>query len=282
MSSALIAILVIKLQGRPVSIKFIRRVFFSKKYWVNESTRTDIKYFFINCGVKSLLAMLFVSAQLVITMSVAFALQQNFGSVDPIELPWFLIASIFTLTFFVIEDLSRFLLHWAMHRIPFLWQFHRLHHSAEVLTPLTLHRVHPIEICLYYVRGIFIFGAISGFFIYIFGSKLSALDILGVDALGFLFNMIAANLRHSHIWMSFGRLEKFFISPAQHQIHHSSDIKHHDTNFGTCLALWDRLFGSWIAAGMKPKRLRFGISQPHDSKKQKSYKLTAPKKSCEI
>ena len=258
-SSGLIAILTIKLQGRPLSLKFLRRVFLSRKYWINESTRTDAKYLILNCGVKSLLAMLFVSAQLIVAMSVAFTLQQNFGSVNLIQLPWLLIAAVFTAVFFVAEDLSRFLLHRAMHRIPFLWRYHKTHHSAQILTPLTVHRVHPIEICLYYTRGVLVFGIVSGVFIYVFGSKLSALDILGVDALGFLFNMVAANLRHSHIWLSFGRFERVFISPAQHQIHHSIAPEHHDTNFGTCLAVWDRLFGSWIAAGMIPKRLRFGV-----------------------
>ncbi len=204
--------------------------------------------------------MLFVSAQLVVTMSVAFTLQQNFGSVNLIQLPWLLIAAVFTAVFFVAEDLSRFLLHRAMHRIPFLWRYHKTHHSAQILTPLTLHRVHPIEICLYYMRGVLVFGIVSGVFIYVFGSKLSALDILGVDALGFLFNMVAANLRHSHIWLSFGRFERVFISPAQHQIHHSTASEHQDTNFGTCLAVWDRLFGSWIAAGITPRRLRFGVA----------------------
>jgi sterol desaturase/sphingolipid hydroxylase (fatty acid hydroxylase superfamily) len=259
LSSGLIAILAIKLQGRPLNLKFLRRVFLSRKYWINESTRTDAKYLILNCGVKSLLAMLFVSAQLIVAMSVAFTLQQNFGSVNLIQLPWLLIAAVFTAVFFVAEDLSRFLLHRAMHRIPFLWRYHKTHHSAQILTPLTLHRVHPIEICLYYMRGVLVFGIVSGVFIYVFGSKLSALDILGVDALGFLFNMVAANLRHSHIWLSFGRFERVFISPAQHQIHHSIAPEHHDTNFGTCLAVWDRLFGSWIAAGMIPKRLRFGV-----------------------
>ena len=260
LSSGLIAILAIKLQGRPLNLKFLRRVFLSRKYWINESTRTDAKYLILNCGVKSLLAMLFVSTQLVVAMSVAFTLQQNFGSVNLIQLPWLLIAAVFTAVFFVAEDLSRFLLHRAMHRIPFLWRYHKTHHSAQILTPLTVHRVHPIEICLYYMRGVLVFGIVSGVFIYVFGSKLSALDILGVDALGFLFNMVAANLRHSHIWLSFGRFERVFISPAQHQIHHSIAPEHHDTNFGTCLAVWDRLFGSWIAAGMIPKRLRFGVA----------------------
>ena len=259
-SSGLIAILTIKLQGRPLSLKFLRRVFLSRKYWINESTRTDAKYLILNCGVKSLLAMLFVSAQLVVTMSVAFTLQQNFGSANLIQLPWLLIAAVFTAVFFVAEDLSRFLLHRAMHRIPFLWRYHKTHHSAQILTPLTVHRVHPIEICLYYMRGVLVFGIVSGVFIYVFGSKLSALDILGVDALGFLFNMVAANLRHSHIWLSFGRFERVFISPAQHQIHHSTASEHQDTNFGTCLAVWDRLFGSWIAAGITPRRLRFGVA----------------------
>ena len=218
-----------------------------------------MRWFFVNCGVKGILATLFVGAQLVVTMAVALTLQRNFGTAAHTAVPWLAIAAMYTVVFFVAEDLSRFLLHRAMHRVPMLWRFHKVHHSATTLTPLTLHRVHPVETCLYYARGIAVFGLVSGVFVYLFGSRLSAIDIMGVDALGFLFNMVGANLRHSHIWLSFGKLERIFISPAQHQIHHSSAVEHTDKNFGTCLAIWDRLTRSSLAAGNNPVRLRFGL-----------------------
>jgi len=78
--------------------------------------------------------------------------------------------------------------------------------------------------------------------------------------LGFLFNALGANLRHSHIWLSFGSLERWFISPAQHQIHHSSAEADRDINFGTCLAIWDRLFGSHRRASITPISISFGLT----------------------
>jgi sterol desaturase/sphingolipid hydroxylase (fatty acid hydroxylase superfamily) len=54
---------------------------------------------------------------------------------------------------FVVEDASRFLFHLASHRSPWLWELHKVHHSAEVLTPFTLYRLHPIEGFLNRSRG---------------------------------------------------------------------------------------------------------------------------------
>lgn len=261
LASLLIAIVAIRLQGRPLSLRFLRRVFLSRRYWFNASTRVDIRYAAINMFVNAILATVFVSGQLAFTMVVAKVLQQYLGTSQMPEIPWAVIATAYTLTFFVAEDLTRFLLHMAMHKVPALWHFHRLHHGATTLTPLTVNRVHPVETCLYFLRGVLAFGVVSGAFVYLFGSRLTALDILGVNAFGFLFNVLGANLRHSHVWLGFGRLERLFISPAQHQIHHSSDPAHADSNFGTCLALWDRLAGSWIAAGRRPRQLRFGLGK---------------------
>ena len=63
-----------------------------------------------------------------------------------------------------------------------------------------------------------------------------------------------ATLHHSHIWLTYGRmLEHVFISPAQHQVHHSTDPQHYDRNFGTMLALWDWLFGTLYVIKGKEK-----------------------------
>jgi len=84
--------------------------------------------------------------------------------------------------------------------------------------------------------------------------------VLGVDVVGFALAALGGNLRHSHVWLSYGPwLERWFISPAQHQIHHSRDPRDHDRNFGAGLAVWDWVFGSLSLAGPR-RRLRFGLA----------------------
>ena len=200
----------------------------------------------------------FLASHITGSLFIARLLQQNVGDSPDIQLSITTVMVLFSLCYFLFSDFSRFILHVAMHRIPLLWKIHRLHHSATVLTPLTVYRIHPLEMFLYSLRLLFVMSLTAGFFAWLFQGHISGLSILGVDALGFAFNFFGANLRHSHIPLSFGRLERIFISPAQHQIHHSNKTSDYDKNFGTCLALWDRLFNSW-RAGKSTQKLRFGL-----------------------
>ena len=75
--------------------------------------------------------------------------------------------------------------------------------------------------------------------------------------------MMGANLRHSHVPLSYGRrLEQVLISPLQHQIHHSIAIEHQNRNFGSKFAIWDRMFGTLITAKQVELPLRFGVPDP--------------------
>ena len=100
----------------------------------------------------------------------------------------------------------------------------------------------------------------TGVFFYLFRDNAVQYEILGVNALGLVFNGLGANLRHSHVWISYGSVvERVFLSPAQHQLHHSRDPADHGANYGSCLAIWDWLAGSLRLAG--PRRaLRFGLA----------------------
>ncbi len=232
---------------------------FDRRYWLQRDTGVDVAMLFSNHVVRVLLLVPLFGSHLALAIGVGGWLQGTFGDSPSPDWARWQVACVFTLVFFVAEDASRCFLHFAMHRVPLLWRLHRLHHSAETLTPLTLFRVHPVEAAMYYVRGAIVFALVSGAFIWLFGGKLSGWQILGVDALGFLFNMAAANLRHSHVWVSFGPLERFFVSPAQHQLHHSRDHAH--ANLGTCLAVWDQLLGTWSRAGARPTgTVRFGLA----------------------
>ena len=122
---------------------------------------------------------------------------------------------------------------------------HKVHHSATKLTPLTIYRTHPLEGIVFSLRGAFTQGTSISIFVYLFGNSVDLITILGVNIIVFTFNIAGSNLRHSHIGIRYWNwLEYIFISPAQHQLHHSIAEAHHDKNFGASLALWDWLFGS--------------------------------------
>ncbi len=178
------------------------------------------------------------------------------------ELPPTLLTLLYSATLFVAWDASRFAVHWALHRVPLLWRFHQVHHSATVLTPLTYHRVHPVESLLYQGRGALVTGLVAGLFYWAFRGQAQPLTWLGVPAIGLGLNMLVGNLRHSHVWLPYPNwMERWLISPAQHQVHHSAEPQHFDKNFGTWLSVWDRLCGSWVASDVPP--MNFGLAQPN-------------------
>ena len=248
------------------------RSLFSAKYWFNRSTSLDYLLLFVNGSVRTLLIIPALGSHLAGAFVVASFLQRNVADPAVTSLSWLAVAALFSVTLFIADDASRFALHRIMHRWEPLWRLHKIHHSATTLTPFTVFRVHPIESICYYARGLLVFSVVAGIFIWLFKGKLTALEILGVDALGFVFNLAAANLRHSHIYVGFGRLEAHIISPAQHQLHHS--LHHNHPNFGSCLAWWDRMAATSTASkGIRVHQ--FGITESAGSERQQQASQTA-------
>ena len=83
----------------------------------------------------------------------------------------------------------------------------------------------------------------TGIFFYIGGGEITFYTFLGVHGLVGVYRLIG-HLRHSHVWLSYGRVGYLLISPAQHQIHHSALEKHWGRNCGFALAIWDWMFGT--------------------------------------
>ncbi len=165
----------------------------------------------------------------------------------------------YTICLVVTEDFFRYWAHRIMHDSPLLWQFHKVHHSPEVLVPISQMRAHPVNGLVNILRSVLAIGIVTGVFMLIYPGKLSPLTIFGVNAGRFLFDFMGANLRHSHIWLSFGpRWSYLFISPAMHQIHHSKDPRHFNRNYGSQFALWDWMFGTLYVPKAREK-LNFGI-----------------------
>ena len=150
-----------------------------------------------------------------------------------------------TITLFIVDDFMRWLVHYTFHAIPELWEFHKVHHSAEALNFITADRHHPVETVVTAALLTATYGLVNGLFIGLFGDQLTVTLVMGANVFLFAFNVCGGVLRHSPFWISFGpRVERWIISPAMHQIHHSNKTEHFDRNFGGSLAIWDRMAGS--------------------------------------
>ena len=182
--------------------------------------------------------------------------------------------AIVTLAVVLANDFTTYWVHRLHHEIPVFWPFHKLHHSAETLTPITFARKHPVYDLTRAIANVFVVGPVQGIIFALFG-VVSFPVILGVNVIYASFHWSGSNLRHSHIWLSYGPvLNRILISPAQHQIHHSLAQRHFNKNYGEIFAIWDWMFGSlYVPDGYEA--IEYGVSdetgkrvpQPHGSLK---------------
>lgn len=240
--------------------KSFSRDILNKKYWWNRSTKNDYKLYVLNSLLKVFIFIPFLDISYrIATSSARLLLKINSGEFAGWTPHWWALAG-FTIFAFVFDDFVRFFVHWLSHKIPLLWRIHRVHHSAKVLTPITLFRSHPLEAALSTLRNAFTMGLSTGLFIFLFEAPMSVFTLLGINIFGFIFNLLGSNLRHSQIPLDFGILEYIFISPRMHQIHHSTKKEHWDSNMGVSLSIWDKLFKTCIySKDVKETKLRFGL-----------------------
>ena len=168
--------------------------------------------------------------------------------------------------FLILHDFINYWAHVLFHKVPLLWSFHQVHHSAEVLTPAAAYRVHPVEIISFAVLQAPAIGLSAVFYENILGRDQQLTMIFGVSVFGFVLGLLGTHLRHSHVWFSYGPvLNRLFMSPAHHQIHHSIDPRHWNKNFSVKLAIWDGLFGT-LYEPREPETLQVGLpdADPRD------------------
>lgn len=167
--------------------------------------------------------------------------------------------------FWIASEFANYWAHRAYHTIKTVWPLHAVHHSAAVLTPLTTYRQHPLGILVSTSFQSVVIGAILGVLVGVFDDTASLTKIAGANAFVVLSNATVANFHHTHIWVSFGPfLERIFISPAQHQIHHSTDPAHYNKNYGNMLAIWDWMFGTlYVTNGRED--ITFGLNAKADA-----------------
>jgi sterol desaturase/sphingolipid hydroxylase (fatty acid hydroxylase superfamily) len=240
---------------------------FPTAIYLNRSAVADYWFFLVN---KLAFALVFAQFAVVTAAaeSVTSALLKSFIRVPAAEVPSWVAVLATTLAWALAADFGLWGAHYLQHRIPILWEFHKVHHSAEVLTPVTAGRVHPIDDFLNFgLSGVF-GGASLAVCQAAFGDRAFMFSLFNINFVLALFYLFGFHLRHSHIWLPYkGLLGKLLISPAHHQVHHSIAERHWNKNLGFMFAFWDWCFGTLYPVDAK-EQIVYGIDGAEETQYQ--------------
>ncbi len=153
----------------------------------------------------------------------------------------------------LVIDLFEWIGHWSAHRFAWLWRVHAVHHSDATIDAATAIRFHPFEVCYRYLVVAFAIVALA--------VPPESVVIYGVVAL--IFNV----WEHANVPIPplLARLDGIVITPDLHRLHHSTEVAHFNRNFGVVLAIWDRLFGTYLPASALKAETSFGLGAATDA-----------------
>jgi sterol desaturase/sphingolipid hydroxylase (fatty acid hydroxylase superfamily) len=245
---------------RQIRLKVLIRALFPRKLLHSPSSAADVWFFLFNFFLAGVLFGWAIVSYHLVSSAVGETLVARLGAMPPASLPKMYAIAILTLALFVAYELGYWIDHYLAHNIPFLWEFHKVHHQAEVLTPLTNFRVHPVDSIVFYNIQAVVMGTIGGLLNYTLGEPVQPFAIAGSNILVLVFTYLVGHLQHSHFWIVFpGVWGRLFLSPAHHQIHHSTNPAHFNKNLGACLGVWDWVFGTLHVPSKKREKLTFGV-----------------------
>jgi len=211
-----------------------------KKRWVTNFSMTAISIF-----TMMIIPVSFIS-------SAQYASEKHFGLFNTIQLNWNIIA----LVTLLIRGFISFFTYFLMHKIPFLWRIHRVHHLDTEMDVSTNVRFHPFEFIINTIVGVPI--------IVLFGFPVWVLMLYE------LFDVVITLVSHANI--SFPkRIEKILhyiiVTPDLHRVYHSSYQPETDTNFGAVFPVWDILFGTFKTKTRAPqKEMEIGLEEVRDER----------------
>ena len=203
----------------------------------------------IALGLTNALVATMLTGTLLVTVEAA---SRDLGLLSRLSLP--AIAS--TAIALVALDFWMYVWHRLNHAVPFLWRFHRMHHSDPAVDASTGVRFHTGEIIM------------SGL------ARVALLPVLGFSlwqlALYDAMLLPVVLFHHSNVrfprWLDYG-LTLCVVTPAMHRVHHSQWRPETDSNFASILPLWDRLFRTFRLRE-DARTLRLGLAEFEDARWQ--------------
>ena len=153
------------------------------------------------------------------------------------------------LIFFIILDFVQWFTHIILHRVPFFWEFHKVHHSVAEMGFAAHLRYHWMENVLYKplkTMGVMLLGGFEPEQAYIV--HFTAITI--------------GHLNHANIKLTYGPLKYIFNNPVMHLWHHVYHLpegKKYGLNYGISLSLWDYLFGTASIPNPEDGQIKLGF-----------------------
>ena len=217
---------------------------FPKKIYTHLSARVDIGLYLLDKASMPIWVLLFLGsiAPFVERHTIA-GMVAMFGASPQLEptVAWRLVYGLVTI---LIVDMIFYWTHYMMHKTKIGWALHKVHHSAEVLTPLTRPREHFIVGPLWALGPAMGLAISGGIFAWVFNGDITRITIWNVGIFSMLY-ALNGNFRHYHVSFRYPRwLELWLQSPGMHHTHHSYLEKHWDTNLGLVTSIWDRMMGT--------------------------------------
>lgn len=137
------------------------------------------------------------------------------------------------LLMFIIADFIQWNIHRLLHRVPALWEFHKVHHSVKEMGFAAQFRFHFMETLIYkslqYIPLAMIGFGIEEFFV---------VHMIGV---------FIGHLNHANLNWDYGPFKYIFNNPKMHLWHHARELpkdRKYGMNYGLSLSIWDYIFGS--------------------------------------
>jgi sterol desaturase/sphingolipid hydroxylase (fatty acid hydroxylase superfamily) len=214
-----------------ILVFFIERVFAHRQEqsWLRRSLLSDLFHLGFNGHVVGVLLYAFAGRYLI---------EPDFQSVAADWPMWLqVIAAIISL------DFIQWCVHNALHRVPFLWHFHKLHHGVAdgEMDWIVSFRFQWIEVVIY--QGMMALPlAWLGF----------SVEALWIQA---IFGTLIGHLNHANLSWTYGPFRYLFNNPAMHIWHHAHDGP--TRNFGIVLSIWDWVFGTAILPDQPPSKLGY-------------------------
>jgi sterol desaturase/sphingolipid hydroxylase (fatty acid hydroxylase superfamily) len=141
------------------------------------------------------------------------------------------------ITLFLVSDFLHWNIHRLLHHVPWLWEFHKVHHSVEEMGFAAHLRFHWMETIVYrtlqYIPLAMIGFGLQDFFIV------------------HIFSTAIGHFNHANLNISWGPFKYLFNSPVLHIWHHAKDLPENrvGVNYGISLSIWDYLFGTAYLPG---------------------------------
>lgn len=240
----------------------VLRIVLAKRYLGHRSHFLDVMLMAGNIGIFALICAQATISMTSVSAMVYAGLGGLFGVSEPSTLGVMKVGTVWAVALFLAYEFAYWLDHYLSHNIAFLWEFHKVHHSAEVLSPLTNFRVHPVDSLVFVNIVALTNGVAAGVLHQVFGAGPVRLEWFNYTTLIALAVTVFAQLQHTHIWIPLtGFWGRIVLSPAHHQIHHSVDVTHYNKNLGNLIAVFDWMFGTLHIPSKKRPKLVFGLGE---------------------